>query len=225
MDSKKPILAILFDMDGVLFDSEPAYMELNARLMREAGYPVSREAQLQVIGTSMEETCRILAEDAGAPFSVDEMLAHFASLGKTSGIDYQKIVEADAHSVLSALKGLGLRLGLASSSDRETVNTALLDAGLMQYLDIAISANDVQNKKPAPDCFLLAASRMGISPAHCLVVEDTTVGVAAAKAAGMRVLGRVHQEYAQDLSSADALVDSLGQALHWIQDRLSQSQT
>ncbi len=213
-ESRPAARAVVFDMDGVLFHSEPEYMRQMARLMAREGYPVSREALLATIGTSMEETCRILKRDSGTPHTIAQMMEAYDRWAPDHPIPYAEVVEVDAIAVLGELKRRGYKLGLASSSTRASVERALVSAGLRDLLLCAVSSDDVAYKKPHPECYLLAARLLGVSPASCLAVEDTTVGLTAATAAGMRALGRA-REYPQDLSLARGVVHSLSQLLDW----------
>ena len=208
------IRAVIFDMDGVLFHSEPEYMRRMDLLMRREGYPVSQRALLNTVGTSMEETCRILKEDSGFPRTAEEMMEAYTLWAADNPLPYPLLAEKDALPVLEALKARGYLLGLASSTGRETVESALENAQLRRLLLCAVSSDDVTRKKPDPECYLLAARLMGVEPEACLAVEDTRVGLMAAKAAGMRVLCRA-REYPQDLSGADGIVENLSDLLAW----------
>lgn len=208
------VRAVIFDMDGVLFNSEPEYMCQMARMMAQEGYPVSRQALLATIGTSMEETCRILKEDSSAPHTIAQLLEAYEHWAPDNPIPYAEVMESDAPPVLLELKRRGYRLGLASSSDRGSIEGALVSSGLRDLLICSVSSDDISHKKPHPECYLLAARLLGVSPECCLTVEDTKVGLMAATAAGTVALGRT-REYQQDLSLARGVVHSLSQLLDW----------
>jgi HAD superfamily hydrolase (TIGR01509 family) len=162
----------------------------------------------------MEDTCRILSEDSGLPRTVEEMMEAYTLWAADHPLPYPLLAEKDALPALEALKARGYLLGLASSTGRELVESALANAQLRRLLLCAVSSDDVTHKKPDPECYLLAARLMGVAPEACLAVEDTRVGLLAAKAAGMKVLCRV-REYPQDFSGADGIVEKLSDLLSW----------
>ncbi len=206
--------AIIFDMDGVLFHSEPEHMRQMEQVMYAKGYPVSQRTLLATVGTSIGETCRILKEGSGFPRAMEEILEAYRLWAADHPVPYHLLADKDALPVLEELSARGYLLGLATSSSRETVERALASAKLRRLLLCTVSRDDVTHKKPDPECYLLAASLLGADPKACLAVEDTRVGLIAAKAAGMSVLGRA-REYPQDFSGADGVMESLSDLLDW----------
>ncbi|MDD7678469.1 MAG: HAD-IA family hydrolase [Anaerovibrio sp.] len=129
---------------------------------------------------------------------------------------YQKILREDPDlkpidgipELLDRLKEKGYRIGLGSSSVMANIQLVLGRFGILDYFDAIAAGSEVENAKPAPDVYLLAASRLGIAPENCTVVEDATAGIAAAKAAGMRCIAvRNPNSGAQDFSQADVVID------------------
>lgn len=178
--------AVIFDMDGVLTDSEPLINEAAVAMFRERGVPVAPEDFLPFVGTGENRYIGGVAEKHGVTLDIE------AAKHRTYEI-YLSLVPERLHafpgSVEKAreLRGAGLRLAVASSADRVKIDANLHKIGLPpEWWDAVVSAEDAVNKKPAPDLFLAAAARLGVSPAECVVIEDAVNGIQAALAARMR---------------------------------------
>ena len=205
--------AVIFDMDGLLLDTETLWHESEVELFRLHGAEFTRNDQLRVIGTSFDVTARYFAERLGrlperGAGLVDEMI----------GLMHQRVLrQVDARpGAVELVEGLrrldGVRLGLASNSPRFLVNDALATAGLTDAFEAIVTADDVEHAKPAPDIYLLACERLGVSPAEALALEDSASGVAAAKAAGLTCIA-VPLFAETDVSAADRVVTSLEELL------------
>ncbi len=200
------IRAVIFDMDGVLVDSErhwrpemiaacrrflPDWGEADEEAITGGGLPVI-EAHLRSRGArfSHEELSRLLDEAAARVYAAAPL-------------------SPGAAETIAALRAAGLAVALASSSQRSWVERAL--AGKRLLFDALLCAEDVARTKPAPDLYLAAAERLGLPPAECAAVEDAAKGVAAAKAAGMACIAyRTGVNREQDLSAADEEIRELG---------------
>ena len=180
--------AVIFDMDGVIFDSERVYMECCIKAAEKFGAENVEEVVRKCIGVTNEMTMQILREFFGADFPVDDYwkasIGYFWDFYNEHGALPMKkgVVEA-----LTYLKEKGYPLAIASSTKTETVTKQLTDAGIVDFFTLIVGGNMVSRSKPAPDIFLLAAERLGEKPEHCLVVEDSPSGVRAGRAAGMTV--------------------------------------
>lgn len=203
--------AVVFDMDGLLLDTEILWHAAEEELFRRHGGEFTWDDKLAVIGTSFEFSgqyfARRLAQpEAAGPGLVTEMI----------GIMHQRLREQvagrpGAIELVERLRGR-VPLGLASNSPRHLVDTALATAGLTDAFDTIVTSDDVDDSKPAPDIYLLACSRLGVRPADALALEDSPSGVAAAKAAGMTCFA-VPQFAETDVSAADRVIDSLEELL------------
>ena len=176
--------AVIFDMDGVLVDSEPVIEEAARRGLAEYSVDARHEDFLPFVGAGEDRYIGGVAEKYG--------LAYKTEMKRRVYEIYLEIVDGMIRTypgvvrVLQGLRAAGVRLALASSADRIKVEANLRAAGIPEALfDALVSGEDVVNKKPAPDIFLEAARRLAIGPARCAVVEDAVNGVRAAKAAGM----------------------------------------
>jgi HAD superfamily hydrolase (TIGR01509 family) len=201
-DGRRACDLVIFDCDGVLVDSEPIANRVFAAMLTEIGLPMSVEDTIRTfVGRSMRTCLDIVHERLGrtapegfeAEFRRRCAVAFAAELRPVPGVE-------------RALDRIAQATCVASSGDHAKLRTTLALTGLLPRFDGRIfSATEVAHGKPAPDLFLHAARRMGVAPDRCVVVEDTTVGVQAAVAAGMRVLGYARTMPARSLEAAGAL--------------------
>lgn len=210
--------AILFDMDGVLMDSEP--LHLRATQFALGGRPGSftERDNLAFVGATDPEVFRVLRIlfdlDASIPELVSRKREHLLALVRTEGRPLPGVPEVPLR-----LRETGLRLGLVSASARPVIDAVLEAVALDGAFDTVVSGDEVARGKPAPDGFLMAARRLAIDPARCLVVEDSRNGVLAGKAAGMTVAAVPGPTTSgQDFSPADLILPSLD-ALPKVLDR------
>lgn len=204
--------AVIFDMDGVLTDSEPLINEAAVAMFRERGVPVAPEDFLPFVGTGENRYIGGVAEKHGVTLDIE------AAKHRTYEI-YLSLVPARLHAFPGAvekareLRGAGLRMAVASSADRVKIDANLRKIGLPpEWWDAVISAEDAVNKKPAPDLFLAAAARLGVAPAECVVIEDAVNGIQAALAARMRCVA-VAQTFPSEKLAAATLVRSTVSAI------------
>ena len=204
--------AFIFDMDGVIIDSEHLHTVTKVQAIRSFGVDVSGDdLNLQnYVGRSAKS----FFSDVIAKYP--ELGDDWEVLAKKKHELYQKILREDPDlkpidgipELLDRLKEKGYRIGLGSSSVMANIQLVLGRFGILDYFDAIAAGSEVENAKPAPDVYLLAASRLGIAPENCTVVEDATAGIAAAKAAGMRCIAvRNPNSGAQDFSQADEVID------------------
>jgi HAD superfamily hydrolase (TIGR01509 family) len=210
-----PIHAVVFDMDGVLVDTEHLWDEVREALTEEWGGRYTPEAQEAMMGMSSLEWSRYLHEVVGLsepPEVINEevvrrMLARYET---------DLPVVPGATEAVQRLASAGLRLALASSSNRELIDAVLRRLELASYFAVTVSSEEVARGKPAPDVYLEAAGRLGVAPERCAAIEDSASGIRAAHAAGMHVIAYPNRHYppAEDvLALANAVVESLA-AVH-----------
>jgi HAD superfamily hydrolase (TIGR01509 family) len=181
------IQAILFDMDGLMIDTEPISREAWRRAGAEFGYSISNELYQGMVGRAVSEDQRILLAAFGADFPFDAINQRRVEVYRAlleNGVPLKPgVVE-----LLDWVDARGLLKAVGSSTRRELVLHKLELSGLRARFEIVVCADDVGRGKPAPDIFLEAARRLGVTPGECLVLEDSEAGVQAAAAAGMRVI-------------------------------------
>jgi HAD superfamily hydrolase (TIGR01509 family) len=204
------IEAVVFDMDGVLIESEEVWDEVREAYVRERGGRYDAEVQRALMGMSSVEWSRYLHESAGVPDTPEEINAEVVRRMLDAYRDHLPLIPG----AVDAVKRLvgRFRLGLASSSNRPLIDAVLDVAGLAQYFEVTVSSEEVPRGKPAPDVYLEAARRLGVAPERCAAIEDSHGGIRAAKAAGMRLIAYPNRTYPPDeeaLAQADVVIHSL----------------
>jgi HAD superfamily hydrolase (TIGR01509 family) len=207
------IRAVIFDMDGVLVDSEPFGFEALRRVMARYGLPYTEAENAEFLGRTTRESCRILKARHGLPES-EETLADLYIEGMLELIGRGPIPMAGVPEVLERVRASGYRMALASSAELRVIHANLTALSLGPLFEAVVSGTQVGRGKPAPDVFLAAAERLGVPPAECLVIEDSRNGLLAAKAAGMRcaVAPCAHTRH-QDFREADHRLAALPELL------------
>ena len=180
--------AAIFDMDGLLFDTENLYLTYSKAAKDEMGFSIPEELHVETIGRTVEDTRRIFLEHLGQNFPLDTFLDKTKELVNEHVARYGIPVKPGAVELLKELRRHGVIILLASSSPVSTIEENLSAANMRSFFDLIVSGDEVEHGKPAPDIFLLAAERGGVAPEECLVFEDSNNGVLAGCAAGMRTV-------------------------------------
>lgn len=207
--NRPTIQAVIFDMDGVLTDSEPLINAAAVAMFRELGLAVAPEDFLPFVGTGEDRYLGGVAAKHGFAVDIERAKARTYEI-------YLALVPAQlkafpqAQAVVRACRAAGMKTAVASSADRIKIVANLRQIGLPpEEWDAVVTAEDVVHKKPAPDIFLAAAKKLGLEPAQCVVVEDAVNGVQAAKAAGMRCVAVAQTFAPEQLAGADLVRASL----------------
>jgi len=206
------IKAVIFDLDGVLVDSEELSRQSNKETLKQHGIELTQEEKIKAIGRTDLDIFRDMIEARGLGLSPEE-------LTKEKDRIYLDIIKGKlkpipgARGILETLKERGIPFAIASSGTYVKVRANLSETGLIGLISTIISADDIEKGKPDPEIFLKAAEKIGIPPEECLVIEDAQAGVIAAKAAGMKCLAlKSPGSHGQDLSQADRVISSLEEA-------------
>ena len=180
------IEAIIFDMDGVLVDSEPIHVEIEKQQFLLNEVTISEEEHQKYMGTASDMMWRTIAERQKMRLSIEELIEQ----NRTESIRiFSELTEIPVMpglvELLEKLKAKKYPLAVASSSFPEIIDIILEKTQLKKYFKVIVSGEEAGKSKPEPDVFLLASQKLGIKPENCLVIEDSFNGIAAAHAAGM----------------------------------------
>ncbi len=206
------IEAVVFDLDGVIVDSEHVWDEVREALARERGGRWHERAQADMMGMSSTEWSRYMHETIGLPQPPEEINREVVRRMLERYRAELPLIEGAVDAV-RRLAG-AFRLAVASSSNRELIEAVLDAARIAPLFEVTVSSEEVPRGKPSPDVYLEAARRLGLPPAACAAVEDSANGIRAARAAGMRVVAVPNRRYppAPDaLALADVTVTSLAE--------------
>jgi HAD superfamily hydrolase (TIGR01509 family) len=203
---------VVFDLDGVLLDSEQVWDAAREQLVRERGGRWHERAQRDMMGMSSTEWSRYMHDELGLPEPPAEINQEVVR--RMSDL-YRETLPL-LPGAREAVERLAARwpLGLASSSNRPIIELALALAGLAQYFQVTVSSEEAERGKPAPDVYVEAARRLGVSPSRCAAIEDSHNGIRSAHAAGMIVVAIPNRAFPPDaeaLALADCALESLGQ--------------
>jgi HAD superfamily hydrolase (TIGR01509 family) len=188
------IEAVVFDMDGVLVDTEHLWDEVREELTAEWGGRYTPEAQQAMMGMSSKEWSRYLHEVVGLREPPDVITGEVVRR-MLARYEVDLPVVPGAVEAVRRLAAAGFRLAVASSSNRELIDTVLSELGLTDVFEVTVSSEEVARGKPAPDVYLEAARRLGVEPRRCAAVEDSTSGIRSAHAAGMHVVAYPNRHF------------------------------
>lgn len=209
--TKRSIKAVAFDMDGVLIDSEPVYLRHTVRMLETAYPQVTKEAMYPTVGMRSKEYRTFMAD----LLCMEEESQTFQELlERVNGechVDYHSIMRPEVPDMLQALRDRGVKIALASSSSFDNICQVLSECGIRAYFDSVISGDAFVHAKPDPEIYLRTFERLGVSPRECLVVEDSSYGVAAGAASGAYVAALRDMRFSFDQSPADVQIDSLAE--------------
>ena len=204
------IEAVVFDLDGVLLDSEQLWDETREQLAKQRGGRWHDRAQRDMMGMSSREWSRYMHGTIGLPESPEDINREVVERLAAAYREQLPVIPG----AREAVERLAARwpLGLASSSNRELIDHALEVSGLARYFRATVSSEEVERGKPAPDVYLEAARRLGVAPDRCAAIEDSTNGLLAARAAGMRVIAVPNPAFPpapRGLEAADVVLESI----------------
>lgn len=202
--------AVIFDLDGVLVDSEPLYFKaLNYVLQANSAAPLKDEENRGLIGTTVEHTWNAIMKMRSLPLPLEYYIARYSER-VAQDIESDMEVVAGATIIIKQARAEDIPIAVASSSFRKWVDQKLRVIGLGDQFDFVIAGDEIERGKPAPDIYLEAANRLAVPPGRCLAIEDSPSGISAAVAAGMYVVGvRTAATSGLDISSAHQVIDSL----------------
>jgi HAD superfamily hydrolase (TIGR01509 family) len=205
------IEAVVFDLDGVIVDSEQVWDEVREAYVRETGGTYTDESARDMMGMSSPEWSRYMADSLHVPGTPEEINAAIVERMLERYGEEPPLIPGAVEAVRRI--AAWVPLAIASSSNRELIDVVLRVSGLSGDFAATVSSEEVPRGKPSPDVYLEAARRLGADPARCGAVEDSHNGIRSAKAAGMRVVAVPNPHYPPDdesLSLADVVVPAIG---------------
>lgn len=202
--------SLIFDMDGVIVDSEYIFLSTKTQMLLDRGIDTNEAYQYQFMGTTFDDMWTTMKKECQLEDSVEALIAEMnhrrQAMLERDGVR----AIAGAAQLIKHLHAKGYRLAVASSSPKADIIRNLTALGLLDCFEVLVSGEEVARSKPAPDIFLKAAEWLSVDPKTCLVIEDTKHGSQAAKAAQMTCIGFANPDYPlQDLSACDSIVQQL----------------
>lgn len=202
--------AVIFDMDGVLVETEPFHVRAMIEILEEDSIDVSEDEILEYVGLAYPEKLKIIFAKKGIDRDIPE-------LSKKIHRKYIKLIKGKIKPMKGVIELIekifksSLKVGLVTSSNENQTSVILSSTNTRKYFDVVVTGDDVKNKKPNPECYVLVSKKLGIKPEHCLAIEDSVYGVTAAKKAGMKCIALTSTTHRKKLKDADLIVDSLNE--------------
>jgi beta-phosphoglucomutase len=191
------IKGLLFDMDGVLFDTERVYLNTWIKVFHEYGYEMSKDVYISVMGTGRENVKKVFLDAFGRDLPIDEMYKEKDEQLLSVVRKGQVPLKLGAKELLSASRKKGYKIALATSAKRERLDIQLKTKNMEEYFDAIICGDDVSKGKPDPEIFLKACYKLGLKPENCIVIEDSPAGIKGA------YNGKMTGFHIEDLKKAD----------------------
>ena len=205
MLTAKRLEAVLFDMDGVIVDSEPLWTEAEIQFLARRSLSYSPQLKAILMGRGSREAVAIMIEHYNLRESVEDVIEERNEL--VSGL-FREFLQPIPYALelVKSVRNSGIKTSMASSSPKRLIELVLDKFSIAGLFDLVLSGDQVPRGKPAPDIYLTAARELGVIPVNCLVIEDAPNGVASAKAAGMSCLAISTSANAAELAMADKVV-------------------
>lgn len=202
--------AVIFDMDGVLIDSEVEYASRFCELFEKYDIAYTQSDINHLIGSSKEVANKLLDRVCAGKYTSDEIWQIWDQYLIEKPIDFLSIRVANSIEIMEYLKEKGYKIGLASATEKNRIIKHMKICGLYSYFDAITSGHECENSKPDPEVYIKTMNDLDVEPQECLIVEDSTYGLTAAKRANAGyVLGRKVSAYTIDQSNADELITDL----------------
>jgi len=202
--------AILFDMDGVLIDTERIYIMLQKQMGEAMGVTFTSDDLKIYMGVATDAMWADLKEKFDLPRDAAELAREETGLMDEHYARGEILPFEESISLMKECAANGLKVAVATSSSEDNASNVIRRLAIGEYIGAVSTLCRAGKSKPAPDIFLLAAKMLGVRPSECVVIEDSQSGVQAAKNAGMAAVGLAHEAYGVDLSEADVVVKSCG---------------
>lgn len=218
MPTAFPFRAVIFDMDGVIVDTEAAYIVEQRVFLDEHGIDVPTEELNAMVGTSHETFVNALVDwwERGGYgiFTPDEAYARFEEWSSRYVYRYRDLLNPGVVETLDELARRGVRLALASSSRMDNILDVLGQCGITDRFEVIVSGEQFRESKPDPEIYLHAMERLGLTADECCCIEDSEVGITAGKRAGLTVFAKREERFGFSQAAADQIIDSVPDLLN-----------
>ncbi len=204
------IKAVVFDMDGIIVDSEIFYLRNGVSIFKSLGLEVKEEELVPLIGGAKIHFETVLTSILSKHNLSNDLYQEASKeFYTTKPIIYSEIVDNNIHEILSYLKSNNYKLALASSSKVAHIKKVIEQCDLESYFDVILSGEMFVESKPNPEIYLVCANKLHLKPSECLAIEDSSYGIAAATKAGYHVIAKRETRYKMDQSQAKFFINNL----------------
>lgn len=207
-----PFTAVIFDMDGVIVDTEAFYTDQERRFVADMGLPVEEAEVIGLVGQSHQTFQRTLREwwsRVGRELTGDEAEQTFEDWAADDPCDYRSILNPGVHETIRTLLDAGVRVALASSSPMRNINKVLAACELEGLFEVIVSGEQFHESKPNPEIYLHTLELLGLQADACCCVEDSVPGITAGKAAGLTVFAKREERFGFTQEMADEIIDHI----------------
>lgn len=208
------IKAVIFDMDGVIIDSEMEYLQYDLEFAKTKNPNIRLEALFGMVGSSREDAWICMADAIGNGQNWEELRNEFKDeVNSFAKMDFRKIYRPQVTELLKSFKEYGLKIALASSTQMDIIERVLQENEIQGYFDVVVSGQQFRKSKPDPEIYHYTANALGVKEAECFVIEDSTFGITAASRAGMMIAAVIDNRFGFDQSLADYRVERVEDVL------------
>lgn len=208
-----PYKGVVFDMDGVLVDTEYLEQRYLAEYVADSGLSVSDEERMALVGSSGKDFYGAIVRwwgRAGKRLDIEGAKASYSAyVNGEYADDHLSVMNQGVPETLRALREMGVRVALASSSSKKTIEKVLSDCGIASLFDVVVSGEEFFESKPNPEIYIHTLDRLGLCADECCCVEDSVPGIAAGKAAGLTVFAKREERFGFSQDDADEIIDQL----------------
>lgn len=211
------IKAVIFDMDGVLIESENEYADRFAKIYKKVGVEYTKEIENRIVGSSYQKTFSILEETLKEYCTVDEFWNFYNQDLEVNPIDYKAILDKDVLLLFDYLKQHHYQIALASSSSKEEIELGMKECEIYDYFDVVLSGHEFHESKPNPAIYLETMKHLGVNSDECIIVEDSSYGIEAGKKANVYTVAKKTSRFNIDQSKADERIDRLKEVIQIVE--------